>query len=304
MSSPSLTLPSQERFPARRRLLEILGALAIAATYIYLVLNQPADITGGPGSASALIALTGFLAGAVLLIVAVLPTLPASTLVLIPVALVLNIVLGQFVGSTLVPFYLDAIGTVLIAVLAGPAAGAATGALSSIVWSFFNPTVLPFAAGAALIGCLAGLAARYGLFRRFYLAPVAGFVTGIIAGVVSAPVAAFVFGGTSGVATGAIVSAFRAMGDTLLAAITKQALISDPMDKAIVFTIVAILVYALPRRARQQFPFIRRHRVLAGNTPAADARVDAPAEGTVQAPAQGTAQAPVPGTARDSTPKG
>jgi energy-coupling factor transport system substrate-specific component len=277
MSSPSLTLPSQERPAARRRLLEILGALAIAATYAYLVLNQPADITGGPGSASALIALSGFLAGAVLLIVAVLPTLPASTLVLIPVALVLNIVLGQFVGSTLVPFYLDAIGTVLIAVLAGPAAGAATGALSSIVWSFFNPTVLPFAAGAALIGCLAGLAARYGLFRRFYLAPVAGFVTGIIAGVVSAPVAAFVFGGTSGVATGAIVSAFRAMGDTLLAAITKQALISDPMDKAIVFTIVAILVYALPRRARQQFPFLRRHRVLAGKAPAETA--EAPAQG-------------------------
>ena len=134
-----------------------------------------------------MIALSGFLAGAVLLIVAVLPTLPVSTLVLIPVALVLNIVLGQFVGSTLVPFYLDAIGTVLIAVLAGPAAGAATGALSSIVWSFFNPTVLPFAAGAALIGCLAGLAARYGLFRRFYLVPVAGFLTGIIGGVVSAP---------------------------------------------------------------------------------------------------------------------
>ncbi|MDT0170191.1 ECF transporter S component [Pseudarthrobacter sp. BRE9] len=286
MSSPSLTLPSQERPAARRRLLEILGALAIAATYVYLVLNQPADITGGPGSASALIALTGFLAGAVLLIVAVLPTLPASTLVLIPVALVLNIVLGQFVGSTLVPFYLDAIGTVLIAVLAGPAAGAATGALSSIVWSFFNPTVLPFAAGAALIGCLAGLAARYGLFRRFYLAPVAGFATGIIAGVVSAPVAAFVFGGTSGVATGAIVSAFRAMGDTLLAAITKQALISDPMDKAIVFTIVAILVYALPRRARQQFPFIRRHRVLAGGTSAADA----PAQGSAQGPAQDSAR--------------
>lgn len=296
MSSPSLTLPSQERPAARRRLLEILGALAIAATYVYLVLNQPADITGGPGSASALIALTGFLAGAVLLIVAVLPTLPASTLVLIPVALVLNIVLGQFVGSTLVPFYLDAIGTVLIAVLAGPAAGAATGALSSIVWSFFNPTVLPFAAGAALIGCLAGLAARYGLFRRFYLAPVAGFLTGIIAGVVSAPVAAFVYGGTSGAATGAIVSAFRAMGDTLLAAITKQALLSDPMDKAIVFTIVAVLAYALPRRARQQFPFIRRHRVLAGNSPApatqantqAGVRSDAPA----QAPAPGSASGP------------
>ncbi len=265
MSSSSLTLPASGQAARRnRRLLEILGGAAIAATYIYLVLAQPTDITNGLSSGSTLLALSGFLLGSVLLIVGVLPTLPTSTLVLIPVALVLNIVLGQFIGSTLVPFYLDSIGTVLIAVLAGPAAGAATGALSGIVWSLFNPTVLPFAAGAALIGFLAGIAARYGLFRRFYLAPVAGFVTGILAGVFSAPIAAFVFGGTSGVATGAIVSAFRAMGDSLLSAITKQALLSDPMDKAIVFSVVALLVYALPRRTTLQFPFVRRNRVLAG----------------------------------------
>jgi energy-coupling factor transport system substrate-specific component len=69
------------------------------------------------------------------------------------------------------------------------------------------------------------------------------------------------------VGTGAIVSAFRAMGDTLLAAITKQALISDPMDKAIVFAIAALLVYALPRRTTYRFPFVRRFRVLAGKAP-------------------------------------
>jgi energy-coupling factor transport system substrate-specific component len=263
--SSSLTLPVPGRAAARnRRLLEILGGLAIVATYAYLVLNQPADIVNGLSSGSTLLALAGFLLGAVLLILAVLPNLPTSTLVLLPVALVLNIVLGQFVGSTLVPFYLDAIGTVLIAALAGPAAGAATGALSSIVWSLFNPTVLPFAAGAALIGFLAGVAARYGAFRRFYFAPVAGFLTGIVAGMFSAPIAAFVYGGTSGLATGAVVSAFRAMGDSLLAAITKQALLSDPMDKAIVFTIVAVLLYALPRRTTMRFPFISRFRVLAG----------------------------------------
>jgi energy-coupling factor transport system substrate-specific component len=267
MPSP-LTLPEAGPKAARkRRILEILGAAAIAGTYIFLVLTQPEDIANGPASFSALVALGGFLLGAVLLIVAVLPALPTSTVVLIPVALVLNVVLGQLMGSSGLPFYIDSIGTVLIAVLAGPAAGAATGALGSIVWSFFNPTVLPFAAGAALIGFLAGLAARSGMFRRFYLAPVAGFVTGILAGVVSAPIAAFVFGGTSGIGTGAIVSAFRAMGDTLLAAITKQALISDPMDKAIVFVIAALLVYALPRRATYQFPFVRRFRVLAGHSP-------------------------------------
>ena len=62
----------------------------------------------------------GFLLGAILLIAAVLPVLPTSTLVLMPVALVLNVVLGQLMGATGLPFYLDAIGTVLIAVLAGP----------------------------------------------------------------------------------------------------------------------------------------------------------------------------------------
>jgi energy-coupling factor transport system substrate-specific component len=89
MSLPSLTLPPQSPASARtRRLLEILGALAIAGTYIYLVLNQPADIAGGPGSAAALIALSGFLVGAVLLILAVLPTRPGS-------------VCGQYVGALL-----------------------------------------------------------------------------------------------------------------------------------------------------------------------------------------------------------
>ncbi|HEY8753992.1 MAG TPA: ECF transporter S component [Arthrobacter sp.] len=267
MSSPLILPEAGPAAERNRRILEILGAAAIAGTYIFLVLTQPEDIANGPASFSALVALGGFLLGAVLLIVAVLPVLPTSTVVLIPVALVLNVVLGQLMGSSGLPFYIDSVGTVLIAVLAGPAAGAATGALGSIVWSFFNPTVLPFAAGAALIGFLAGLAARSGMFRRFYLAPVAGFVTGILAGVVSAPIAAFVFGGTAGIGTGAIVSAFRAMGDTLLAAITKQALISDPMDKAIVFVIAALLVYALPRRAVYQFPFVRRFRVLAGRTP-------------------------------------
>ena len=273
MSQQPLTLPATgprdgEPRGRRRLLLEIVGAVAIAATYVYLVLTQPVELADGPTSASALVALGGFLLGAVLLLVAVLPTLPTSTLVLMPVAIVLNVVLGQLIGTTGLPFYIDAVGTVLVAVLAGPAAGAATGVLGSIIWSFFNPTVLPFAAGAALIGFLAGMAARAGLFRRFYLAPVAGFVTGILAGVVSAPIAAFVYGGTAGLGTGALVSAFRVMGDTLLAAITKQALISDPMDKAIVFTIAALLAYALPRRTTFQFPFVRRFRVLAGKAPA------------------------------------
>jgi len=252
--SASLTLPSTGgATPLRARMLPLLGAALIAATYLMLVLFQPAGAAAGLSSWPAVAAFAGYLAGAGLLLAGVLPQLSTTVVALIPVGLVLNIVLGQFVGSTFVPLYLDSIGTVLVGFLAGRSAGAATGVLGSLVWSLFNPTVLPFAAGAAAIGFLAGGAARLGALRP-YLAVVAGIVTGIVAGVVSAPVAAFVYGGTSGAATGAIVAMFRAMGDSLLASVTKQALISDPADKAVAFLVASLLVLALPRRIRLQFP--------------------------------------------------
>ncbi len=57
------------------------------------------------------------------------------TIVLIPIAIAINIVLGQTVGAALkIPIYLDSIGTILVGVLAGPIAGALTGALSNLIW--------------------------------------------------------------------------------------------------------------------------------------------------------------------------
>ena len=91
------------------------------------------------------------------------------TLTLIPVAIVINIVIGQIVQSVLkLPIYLDSIGTVLVAVLAGPIAGALTGALSNILWGiiFSNPQTIPFAMTAFAIGLVAGIFANLGWFRR------------------------------------------------------------------------------------------------------------------------------------------
>lgn len=261
--SPNLLLADESTGnKLRRNLLAVAGTLLLITTYTLLVITQPSDLTGGLGQGVALATFTAYLLSALLLLAAVLRDLPVSTLTLIPVALALNILLGQFVGSVMVPLYLDSIGTVLVGFLAGRRAGAATGVLGTLVWSLFAPTVLPFAAGAALIGFLAGTAARFGAVRRVYLAPIAGLVSGVLVGAISAPVAAFVFGGTSGVGTGAVVAAFRSMGDSLLSAVTKQALISDPGDKAIVFLIAALLVYALPSRMSQSYEFVRRYRVL------------------------------------------
>jgi len=74
--------------------------------------------------------------------------LSSTALALIPIAIAINVALGQLVQSVLkLPIYLDSIGTVLVGVLLGPLAGAITGLLANIIWGLtLAPAALPFAA--------------------------------------------------------------------------------------------------------------------------------------------------------------
>jgi uncharacterized membrane protein YidH (DUF202 family) len=94
------------------------------------------------------------------------------TIVLIPIAIAINIILGQTVAAALkVPIYLDSIGTILVGVLAGPLAGALTGALANLIWTYILPApfhsdyAAPFFIVAVEIGLLAGIFGRLGFFR-------------------------------------------------------------------------------------------------------------------------------------------
>ncbi|MGK2852037.1 MAG: ECF transporter S component [Candidatus Limnocylindrales bacterium] len=94
------------------------------------------------------------------------------TLVLIPIAIAINIVLGQTVSAVLkVPIYLDSIGTVLVGVLAGPIPGLVTGVVTNLLWTYVLPApfhsdfAAPFAPVAAWIGFFAGVVAQWGFLR-------------------------------------------------------------------------------------------------------------------------------------------
>jgi hypothetical protein len=114
------------------------------------------------------------------------------TIVLMPVAIALNIVLGQTVGSALkLPIYLDSIGTILVGVLAGPFAGAATGLLSNLAWTFLlagtpfgSPYAWPFAITATEIGLLAGVFGYVGAFRPRPRSSPATLIAGVVAAAV------------------------------------------------------------------------------------------------------------------------
>jgi hypothetical protein len=111
------------------------------------------------------------------------------TIVLLPFAIAMNIVLGQTVAYALkLPIYFDSLGTILVGVIAGPIAGAATGALSSIVWTFLlagtpfgSPYAWPFAIVAVEIGFVAGLVGYSGLLRPRPATPLPTFLAGVAA---------------------------------------------------------------------------------------------------------------------------
>jgi hypothetical protein len=94
------------------------------------------------------------------------------TIVLMPVAIAINIILGATVANALkIPIYLDSIGTILVGALAGPIPGALTGLLANLLWTyaipppFQNGPAAAFAVVAAVIGLIAGLVGRMGWLR-------------------------------------------------------------------------------------------------------------------------------------------
>jgi energy-coupling factor transport system substrate-specific component len=118
-------------------------------------------------------------------------------IVLIPVAIAINIVLGQTVAAALkVPIYLDSIGTIFVGVVAGPVAGLVTGLLTNLTWTYVLPPpfnsqyAAPFAVVAMEIGFLAGIFGHFGWFQSRPNTPLPQLVVGFL---VVAALAAVVF---------------------------------------------------------------------------------------------------------------
>jgi hypothetical protein len=122
------------------------------------------------------------------------------TIVLIPIAIAINIVLGQAVAAALkVPIYMDSIGTIFVGAVAGPVPGMLTGLLTNLLWTYVLPApfnsqyAAPFAIVAVEIGLFAGIFGRLGWFRSRPATSLPALLTGFA--VVAAIVAVvFVYG--------------------------------------------------------------------------------------------------------------
>lgn len=106
---------------------------------------------------------------------------------------------------------------------------------------------------AIAIGALVLAWARRGENARLFPVWVGGLTTGLVAAAISAPIAAGVFGGVTGGGTDALVALFRTLGLNVFQSAFAQGLTSDPLDKTISYTIVFVILGALPMTVKTMY---------------------------------------------------
>ncbi|MEZ7195133.1 ECF transporter S component [Pseudodesulfovibrio karagichevae] len=180
------------------------------------------------------------------------------TFVLIAVAIVLNIVVGQLVSLLKLPVFLDSIGTVLVGVLAGPWAGGLTGLLTNLIWGVISsPVAAAFAPVAMVIGIVAGLCARWGLFRTWWLAIVSGVIITVFNSIVAVPIRLYMFGGITGSGGDFFTAYMLALGNDLFGSVVVMVFTSNLLDKVVTALIAWGVVKAMPARTTARFPGVQ-----------------------------------------------
>lgn len=178
-----------------------------------------------------------------------------TTLVLIPVAIAINIVIGEIVVVLKLPVYLDSIGTVLVGAICGPWAGALTGALSNTIWGIIlDPNAFPWWPVAAVIGFVAGWAAYFGLFRSWWKVIVAGLCIAVGSTLASTPISVWIYGGITASGSSFITAYLLQTGQGLWSAVIGTNLVTEPVDKTATALLAFAIIAGLSTRYLSRFP--------------------------------------------------
>ena len=188
------------------------------------------------------------------------------TWVLIPVAIAINIAIGQIVVVLRLPVYLDMIGTVLVGIICGPWAGALTGALSNIIWGLFNPDSLPWWPVALFIGLVAGLCANAGLFKSWWKVILSGFLIALTAAIISTPIAVYLYGGITASGSSFITAYLMQTGQEVVSAVLSTGFLVEPVDKISTAMLAFVIVQGLSKRLVARSPRPENAEAEAGNS--------------------------------------
>ncbi|MCP9757964.1 ECF transporter S component [Aquitalea sp. S1-19] len=183
------------------------------------------------------------------------PLFSTRTLTLMSAGIAFNMVLGQLASMLKLPIFIDAIGTFVVALLAGPLAALVTGLVTNLIWGVLtSPVAAAFAPVAAVIGLVAGLCARAGGFRSLPRVLLSSLLVTLAVVVVATPIRAYLFGGATGSGADFVVAYMNALGSKLLESVAFTVFGVNLVDKVVSALIAWLLVRGLPERVRAQFP--------------------------------------------------
>ncbi len=173
--------------------------------------------------------------------------------VLIPVGVGINFVGGTLVTVLKLPIFLDTIGTILVALLAGPWVGALTGLITNLVLGVADPTLIAFAPVNVAIGLIAGFLALNGWFKTYPKIVASGLIIMLTGVILSAPIVVLAFGGVTGSpGRSAMTAFFLATGSNIWQSVFAVGVIVEVVDKLISVFVAVFVARAIPERYRPQ----------------------------------------------------
>lgn len=166
----------------------------------------------------------------------------------IATGIVINIVLSLVVKALGIPLlFLDTVGTIFIAVIFGPVAGAITGGVTNLVNGVLvGPTEIPFALVNIAVGLIAGgMTKKFGF--SFKNAVITGLILAVVAPLIGTPIAVFMFGGLTGGGSDLLFAWLRATGAKVFTAAFIPRITGNIIDKVVSCLLVAVLVSRMPK---------------------------------------------------------
>ncbi|SIQ16872.1 energy-coupling factor transport system substrate-specific component [Aeromonas sp. RU39B] len=181
--------------------------------------------------------------------------LSSQTLVLIVIAIAINMIGGQLASMLKLPIFLDSIGTILSAALAGPWIGLITGLLTNLIWGVLtDPVAAAFAPVAMVIGLVAGVLAKSGWFKHGVKVVLAGVLITLAVTIIAVPIRTYLFGGVTGSGADFLVAYVHSMGNDLIESVALTVLGANLIDKVLTCVVVWLLLGKLPQRTLLKFP--------------------------------------------------
>ena len=176
--------------------------------------------------------------------------LSTASIVLIPAAVGINYIGKLFAGALKLPLWMDAIGTMLASMLAGPIVGAICGATNNIIYGLtMDPISFIYGLTSIAIGLVVGIMAYKGWVKSIGKAVIVGLIAAFVSAVVSTPINISFWGGQTGNVWGdAVYASLIAKHFPVWMASFIDELIVDIPDK-IATVIVAFLIFkGLPKK--------------------------------------------------------